>query len=120
MALISRELAKENDLDVGDSISLSLSKDDLAANAVTLQIAGIYVSDPDMEFDLDTIFTGHDSYWELTGDTPGTYSGSVDFFVTDPARLELVIEQIRKDASVRWDDYILRSEERRVGKECTG
>lgn len=111
MALISRELAKENDLDVGDSISLSLSKDDLAANAVTLQIAGIYVSDPDMEFDLDTIFTGHDSYWELTGDTPGTYSGSVDFFVTDPARLELVIEQIRKEASVRWDDYILQADD---------
>ncbi|MDO4273225.1 MAG: FtsX-like permease family protein [Eubacteriales bacterium] len=109
-ALISRELAKENNLDVGDCISISYAEDNLAANAVPLQIAGIYVSDADMEFDNDTIFTGHDSYWELTGDTPGTFSGGVDFFVTDPARLDLVIEQIRKNESVMWDNYILQAD----------
>lgn len=59
VALVSRELAEENELQIGDELSFT----DLAA---TVEIIGIYESDASMEFDADTIFTDHNTYWALT------------------------------------------------------
>ena len=101
-ALVSRELAEENGLQIGSELSF---KDP----AVTVEIIGIYESDPSMEFDNDTIFTDHSTYWVLTESAAGTYSGRVDFFVTDPARLETVMEQIKRDVPLRWEDYTLQA-----------
>ena len=66
VALVSRELAEENELDVGNELSLG--------PATTVEIIGIYESDPSMEFDNDTIFTDHSTYWALTESAAGTYS----------------------------------------------
>jgi len=99
-ALVSRELAEENGLQIGSELSF---KDP----AVTVEIIGIYESDPSMEFDADTIFTDHNTYWALTESEAGTYSGRVDFFVSDPARLETVMEQVKKDVPLQWGDYTL-------------
>jgi putative ABC transport system permease protein len=101
-ALVSRELAEENELDIGSELSLG--------PAATVKIIGIYESDPSMEFDNDTIFTDHSTYWALTESAAGTYSGRVDFFVIDPARLEAVIEQIKRDAPLPWEDYTLQTD----------
>ena len=103
VALVSRELADENELQIGSELSFK----DLAA---TVEIIGIYESDPSMEFDADTIFTDHNTLWALTESEAGTYSGRVDFFVTDPARLEAVMEQIERDAPLQWEDYTLQTE----------
>ena len=97
--LVSRELAEENELDIGSELSLG--------PAATVKIIGIYESDPSMEFDNDTIFTDHSTYWALTESAAGTYSGRVDFFVSDPARLETVMEQVKKDVPLQWGDYTL-------------
>ena len=102
VALVSRELAEENELDIGSELSLDL--------AAVVKIIGIYESDPSMEFDNDTIFTDHSTYWVLTESAAGTYSGRVDFFVTDPARLETVMEQIKRDVPLRWEDYTLQAD----------
>ena len=102
-ALVSRELAEENELQIGSELSF---KDP----AVTVEIIGIYESDPSMEFDADTIFTDHNTYWALTESEAGTYSGRVDFFVTDPARLEAVMEQIKRDVPLPWEDYTLQTD----------
>ena len=102
VALVSRELAEENELDVGNELSLG--------PATTVEIIGIYESDPSMEFDNDTIFTDHSTYWALTESAAGTYSGRVDFFVTDPARLEAVMEQIKRDVPLPWEDYTLQTD----------
>ena len=102
-ALVSRELAEENGLQIGSELSF---KDP----AVTVEIIGIYESDPSMEFDADTIFTDHNTYWALTESEAGTYSGRVDFFVIDPARLETVMEQIKKDTPLQWEDYTLQAD----------
>ena len=102
VALVSRELAEENELDIGSELSLDL--------AAVVKIIGIYESDPSMEFDNDTIFTDHSTYWVLTKSAAGTYSGRVDFFVTDPARLETVMEQIKRDVPLRWEDYTLQAD----------
>lgn len=82
VALVSRELAEENDLQVGDKLSF-------ADPVATVEIIGIYESDSSMEFDADTIFTN------LSAD--GRDIEHVDFFVTDPANLETVMAQIEGD-----------------------
>ena len=102
-ALVSRELADENELQIGSELSF---KDP----AATVEIIGIYESDPSMEFDADTIFTDHNTLWALTESEAGTYSGRVDFFVTDPARLETVMEQSKKDTPLQWEDYTLQTD----------
>ena len=102
-ALVSRELAEENELNIGNELSFK-------APAVTVEIIGIYESDPGMEFDADTIFTDHNTLWALTESEAGTYLGRVDFFVTDPARLETVMEQIKRDVPLQWDDYTLQTD----------
>lgn len=82
VAIISRELAEENGLNLGDELSFS-------EPSITVKIIGIYESDPSMEFDADTIFA--DLEW---------VSGSierVDFFVNDPAKLETVMGEIQGD-----------------------
>lgn len=99
VALVSRELAEENELDICSELSLG--------PAATVKIIGIYESDPSMEFDNDTIFTDHSTYWALTESAAGTYLGRVDFFVSDPARLETVMEQVKKDVPLQWEDYTL-------------
>lgn len=103
VALVSRELAEENELNIGDELSF---KDPTAA----VKIIGIYESDASMEFDADTVFTDHSTYWALTESEAGTYSGRVDFFVSDPARLETVMEQIKKDVPLQWEDYTLQAD----------
>lgn len=103
VALVSRELAEENELQIGSELSF---KDPVA----TVEIIGIYESDPSMEFDADTIFTDHNTLLALTESEAGTYSGRVDFFVTDPARLETVMEQIKRDIPLRWEDYTLQAD----------
>jgi len=103
VALVSRELALENELQVGGELSFA----DLAA---TVKIVGIYENDPSMEFDTDTIFTDHDTYWALTESVEKTYSGRVDFFVTDPARLKAVMEQVKQNAPLQWENYMLQED----------
>ena len=81
-ALISRELAEENGLNLGDELSFS-------EPSITVKIIGIYESDPSMEFDTDTIFA--DLEWV------GGSIERVDFFVNDPAKLETVMGEIQGD-----------------------
>lgn len=103
VALVSRELAEENELKIGSEMSFTNS-------TATVKVIGIYESDPSMEFDTDTIFVDHDTYWTLTESADRTYSGRVDFFVTDPARLNAIMEQIKQTAPIQWEDYTLQSD----------
>ncbi len=100
VALVSHELVEENELNIGDELSF---KDP----AATVKIIGIYESDASMEFDTDTIFVDHNTYWALTESETGSYSGRVDFYVTDPARLETVMAQVKQDTPLQWEDYTL-------------
>lgn len=81
-ALVSRELAEENDLQIGSKLTFS-------DPPATVKIVGIYESDPSMEFDADTIFTDLGAV--------GNSIEQVDFFVTDPAELETVMARIEDD-----------------------
>ncbi len=100
-ALISRELAEENELQIGSDLSFTDPYE-------TVKVIGIYESDASMEFDADTIFTDHDTSWALAQSVDKTYSGRVDFFVTDPARLQAVMEQVKQAVPLQWEDYTLQ------------
>ena len=91
---------EENELNIGDELSFK-------GPAATVKIIGIYESDASMEFDTDTIFVDHNTYWALTESEAGSYSGRVDFYVTDPARLETVMAQVKQDTPLQWEDYTL-------------
>lgn len=85
-ALVSRELAEENDLQIGSELAFS-------DPPTTVKIVGIYESDHSMEFNADTIFT------DLG--TVGSSIEQVDFFVTDPAELEVVMARIEGDYTLQ-------------------
>lgn len=103
VALVSRELAEENGLNIGDKLSFK-------GPVTTVRIIGIYESDASMEFDPDTVFVDHHTYWALTESTDETYSGRVDFFVTDPARLKTAMDQIKREVPLQWEDYTLQED----------
>lgn len=102
VALISRDLAKENALAIGSELSFT-------DPTTTVKIIGIYANAPGTEFDADTIFVDHATVWRLRGDGE-TYSGRVDFFVTDPARLESVMAQVQQDAPLSWESYSFQAD----------
>lgn len=102
VALVSRKLAEENELQIGGELSFT-------DPAAIVKIIGIYENDPSMEFDTDTIFIDHDTYWALTA-RADAYFVRVDFFVTDPARLNTVMEQIKQTAPLQWKDYTLQAD----------
>ena len=82
VSIISRELAEENSLHLGDKLSFS-------EPSLTVKVIGIYKSGPSMEFDHDTIFTDLET---LVGSI-----GWVDFFVADPAKLDTVMGKLKRD-----------------------
>lgn len=86
VALVSRELTEENNLQIGDKLSFT-------DPATIVEVIGIYESDPSMEFDTDTILTDLSAV--------GSDIERVDFFVTDPANLEVVTGQIEGDYIVQ-------------------
>lgn len=108
-ALVSRELAEENNLIIGDSLTLH-SEPDGAGTFISVKIVGIYEADPAMEFDKDTIFTSHDAFWNLTEKPEGSYAGKVDFFVADPAELQNVVNAVQNIASIPWDEITLHTD----------
>lgn len=109
-ALISDKLASENNLQVGSELILESASDDSREQTKVL-IVGLYSSDGKMEYDNDTIFTTHDVYWKLSGQKPFGYSGNITFYVTDPKKLNHIVEQIQQITSIQWEDYFIRINE---------
>lgn len=111
-ALISKAFASENNLQAGGRFTLNSCEENrsdpqIQGSPISLTIAGIYESDPSMEFDEDTIFITHDAYWSLTGEAAGNYSGKVTFLVTDPSELDNILQEVEQEADIPWDQFIL-------------
>lgn len=120
-ALISDEVAKLNNLKVGDKITLSCRAGqlnlerpyDIMGNAETLEIVGIFhvngyqptgrwVAELDITYnyiftDLTTVLNIYSSSMEAFFKTPIPESkfDNVTFFVNDPSELDYVLEQIK-------------------------
>ena len=120
-AVIHCWLAEENDLQIGDTILLSLNEqmvsDDvmtgkgIAGKSVRAEITGIFESTELQEDELllshvlyeNTIFIDARSYSELFPEGGDVYFESADFQVDDPEKLDALIHKIQELEGVSWD-----------------
>jgi putative ABC transport system permease protein len=117
ITLIEQTLAEENDLKVGDTITVSNPRDE--ASTLELQIKGIYSTTSTVEQGMD--FTAMIPYNKLY--VPYTaaaalkgrdYEGSIDsaiFYIDDPADMESFITQAQKESSIDFETFKLDADD---------
>lgn len=104
-AVISKEFAEENEIDIGDSITLKGLDEKTYA---TFKVIGIYETGQNDEFNTDTIFTSNEVIWDMyySGDFEKIH-GSITFFVSDPETMENMIPKIKNDIPIDWNQYAI-------------
>ena len=111
-ALISEPLAKENGLDIGDEIQLS-PREGHAGQPITVKISGLFtVEAAQQNTDVaapvhlleNKIFLDMTSGRALMGAAGADY---VDFFISDPAQVYQIIEEIKAIDGIDWNSFAL-------------
>lgn len=111
-AVISEALAKENSLDIGDEIQLS-PREGHAGQPVTVRIGGLFtVEAAQQNTDVaapvhlleNKIFLDMTSGRALMGAAGADY---VDFFISDPAQVYQIIEEIKAIDGIDWNSFAL-------------
>ena len=117
ITLIEQTLAEENDLKVGDTITVANPRDE--NSTLELQIKGIYSTTSTAEQGMD--FTAMIPYNKLY--VPYTaasalkgsdYEGSIDsaiFYIDDPAEMESFITQAQKESSIDFETFKLDADD---------
>ncbi|MCI8379182.1 MAG: FtsX-like permease family protein [Lachnospiraceae bacterium] len=125
--LISEQLASANHLSVGDTLTLTHAKlgeadgayiDEIPVKTAFVQVtvSGIYhlniedtsikptagIADNEIYASLDVLDGLHES-------EAGIYTGEVDFYVTDPVKLESIIRNIQLLQSIDWTTHFIRT-----------
>lgn len=125
--LISRELAEENQLNVGDCILLThaglgqqgesyvdtIPEKRIFAEA---EIVGIFQVEnaqdipesPTAGKTVNHIICDSHLLENLEEQQEGVYEGEIAFFIADPLHLDEMLEKVRAVSSVDWDNHILR------------
>ncbi len=107
VAIISKDLAENNDLKLGDTISLQ------SDNSVDIKIIGIYeILKPDSPFEnivtyevaANQIFIDLHALQNLFGDVPVGFD-SVTFHIYDPAQLDNIISEVNNLSSIDWQAF---------------
>ncbi|MBT2642941.1 ABC transporter permease [Bacillus sp. ISL-41] len=117
ITLIEQTLAEENDLKVGDTITVSNPRDE--TSTLKLQIKGIYSTTSTVEQGMD--FTAMIPYNKLyvpytaAATLKGSdYEGSIDsaiFYIDDPAEMESFITQAQKESSIDFETFKLDADD---------
>lgn len=125
--LISEQLASANHLSVGDVITLTHAKLDRLDGAyideipvktayVQVEVSGIYklnIEDiavkPTAGIAENEIYASLDVLDELHESKTGTYTGEVDFYITDPAQLESITRKVQLLPSIDWTTHFIRT-----------
>lgn len=114
VALIEKTLAEENELKVGDTITVTNPQDD--SLTVDLKIKGIYEttstgSDQAMNFTAmipyNIIYVPYTTSAALKG---ADYEGTIDsaiYYIDDPAEMESFVSQAEKESSIDFDTFKL-------------
>ena len=114
VAVIEQTLAEENDLQVGDKITVTSPQDDSVS--LELEIKGIYTttstgSDQAMDFTAmipyNKIFVPYTAASELKG---ADYEGTIDsaiYYINDPADMEAFVAQAKKESGIDFDTFKL-------------
>lgn len=108
-AIISKELADKNGLNIGDSFSIK------ADVTVEIKIIGFYeILKPDSVFENiasyakieNQIFIDYHTLQELFRDTPVGFL-SAKFLVDDPADLEKIVKEVKENSGIDWRAFML-------------
>lgn len=123
--LISEQLASANHLSVGDVITLTHAKlgeldgayiDEIPVKTayVQVEVSGIYklnIEDiavkPTAGIAANEIYASLDVLDELHESKTGTYTGEVDFYITDPAQLESITRKVQLLPSIDWTTHFI-------------
>lgn len=132
--LISEQLASANHLSVGDVITLTHAKlgeldgaymDEIPVKTayVQVEVSGIYklnIEDtaikPTAGVAENKIYSSLDVLDELHESETGTYTGEVDFYITDPAQLESITRKVQLLPSIDWTTHFIRTNDFQYSK----
>lgn len=132
--LISEQLASVNQLSVGDTLTLTHAKlgesdgtyiDEIPVKTAYAQVevSGIYklntqdtsikptagVADNEIYASLDVLNELHES-------ETGIYTGEVDFYITDPVKLESITRNVQLLQSIDWTTHFIRTNDFQYSK----
>lgn len=114
VAVIEQTLAEDNDLQVGDTITVTNPQDD--SISIELEVKGIYAtistgSDQAMDFTAmipyNKIYVPYTAAAELKGTD---YEGTIDsatYYIDDPADMEAFVAQAKSESSIDFDTFKL-------------
>lgn len=132
--LISEQLANTNHLSVGDMLTLTHAKlgeadgaymDEIPVKTAYTQVEvlGIYrlnIEDtsikPTAGVADNEIYASLDVLNELNESEAGIYTGEVDFYITDPAKLESITRNVRVLQSIDWKTHFIRTNDFQYSK----
>ena len=132
--LISEQLASANHLSVGDVITLThaklgeldgayIDKIPVKTAYVQVEVSGIYklnIEDssikPTAGIAENEIYASLDVLDELHESVTGTYTGEVDFYITDPAQLESITRKVQLLPSIDWTTHFIRTNDFQYSK----
>lgn len=132
--LISEQLAAKNHLSVGNTLTLTHAKlgeaDGAYIDEITVktaytqvQISGIYKLNapatslkPTAGVAENEIYASLDVLNELHESETGVYTGEVDFYITDPAKLESITRNVRALQSIDWRTHFIRTNDFQYSK----
>jgi len=126
--LISKALAEQNNLAVGDKITLTHAKlgsdngvyTDLMKEKSayeTVEIKGIYdiknASDnalnPTAKKAENLIFSDSQLLINLQEQEQGVYEGEISFFIADPLHLDKMVSEIKEIDSIAWNNHVINT-----------
>ena len=133
--LISKALAEQNNLAVGDKITLThakLGSDDGVYTDLmkeksayeTVEIKGIYdiknASDnalnPTAKKAENLIFSDSQLLINLQEQEQGVYEGEISFFIADPLYLDKMVSEIKWIDSIAWNNHIINANDFKYSK----
>lgn len=132
--LISEQLASTNQLSVGDTLTLTHAKlgeidgayiDEIPIKTAYAQVEvfGIYklnVEDtsikPTAGIAENEIYASLDVLDELHESESGVYTGEIDFYITDPAKLENITHNIQLSQTIDWTTHFIRTNDFQYSK----
>ncbi|KAB2332067.1 ABC transporter permease [Cytobacillus depressus] len=113
VAMVEKTLAEENDLKVGDHITIQSSNNE---NTYTFEIVGIYETtstgdDMGMSFaalnPVNKIYVPYTAVNKMKGDE---FAGTIDsavYYINDPANIDQFIDTAQKDSSIDFETFKL-------------
>lgn len=132
--LISEQLANANHLSVGDTLTLTHARlgetggayiDEIPVKTayVQVEVSGIYklnIEDnaikPTAGIAENEIYASLNVLNKLHESEAGIYTGEVDFYITDPAKLENITRNVQLLQSIDWTTHFIRTNDFQYSK----